>query len=274
MIIRRTDPSSVVQGLRPPLKWAGGKRWLVPHLHKFWLPNRQRRLVEPFCGGLAVALGLKPRHALLNDINVHLINFYHKLQEGLVVRIPMRNDRDLYYQYRSSFNELVARGATATKKSAQLFYFLNRTGYNGLCRFNKSGEFNVPFGRYTTIRYARDFLAYREVLPSWSFTTMDFSALPLRPTDFIYADPPYDVPFTSYAPQGFSWDQQVRLANWLAHHPGPSVLSNQATARVVELYQDLGFELHFLQAPRRINSSGNRAPAAEVLAVKAPHQSG
>src|ERR687896_413085 len=88
----------------PPLKWAGGKRWQVPHLRPLWDAHRDRRLVEPFCGGLAVALSLTPVRAL--------------------------------------------------------FYYLNRTGYNGLCRFNQQGKFNVPFGRYKRIDYRKDFTGY------------------------------------------------------------------------------------------------------------------
>ena len=70
----------------PPLKWAGGKRWQVPHLLEYWEPQKHRRLVEPFTGGLAVTLGLNPKQALLNDINPHLINFYNWLKRGLVIK--------------------------------------------------------------------------------------------------------------------------------------------------------------------------------------------
>jgi D12 class N6 adenine-specific DNA methyltransferase len=76
---------------RPPLKWAEGKRWQVPHLQPLWQPHGQRRLVEPFCGGLAVALGLQPERALLNDLNSHLITFYLWLQRGLTIDIAMEN---------------------------------------------------------------------------------------------------------------------------------------------------------------------------------------
>jgi hypothetical protein len=75
--------------LRPPLKWAGGKRWQVPHLEPLWRAHAHRRLVEPFCGGLAVTLGLQPQRALLNDINPHLINFYEWLKRGLHVDIAL-----------------------------------------------------------------------------------------------------------------------------------------------------------------------------------------
>jgi DNA adenine methylase len=254
--------------LKPPLKWAGGKRWLVPRLAEILRHHRKRRLVEPFCGGLAVALGLAPDRALLNDVNPHPVNFYRHLQAGLRVRIPMRNESALYYGHRSEFNRLVTGRGLQTRKAAELFYYLNRTGYNGLCRFNRRGEFNVPFGHYGRINYVRDFVAYREPLCAWRFENLDFEHLPLERGDFIYADPPYDVPFTQYAKNGFGWGEQERLALWLSRHRGPVVLSNQATDRVVRLYRRLGFELSFVDAPRMISCTGDRSPAREVIAIR------
>ena len=255
-------------GLGPPLKWAGGKRWLVPHLLPWWRSRASRRLVEPFCGGLAVALGLRPERALLCDVNPHPINFYRHLQGALRIRIPMRNERELYYRHRSEFNRLVTGRSLWTLKAASLFYYLNRTGYNGLCRFNRKGEFNVPFGRHAVIHYRRDFTAYRAPLAPWIFRHDDFESVELEPGDFIYADPPYDVEFRQYAKDGFDWPEQERLARWLRRHPGPVILSNQATPRIVELYRGLGYRLHFLSAPRNISRTGDRSPAEEVLATR------
>lgn len=254
--------------LRPPLKWAGGKRWLVPHVRRLWQDHQRRRLVEPFCGGLAVSLGLQPRRALLNDVNPHLVSFYCQLARGLTISLPMENAPEAYYASRRSFNALLAAGHGHTAEAASLFYYLNRTGFNGLCRFNSRGEFNVPFGRYARIAYVRDFSAYRPVFSRWVFSSVDFEALPLKRGDFVYADPPYDVPFTQYARGGFSWDEQIRAAEWLARHKGPVVLSNQATPRVVALYRKLGYALRFLHAPRRISCTGDRTPAREVLATR------
>lgn len=254
--------------LKPPLKWAGGKRWLVPHLRTLWGPHRNRRLVEPLCGGLAVTLSLLPSRALLNDVNPHAINFYRWLQKGFRPKLAMRNDRVAFYACRRRFNDLIAAGRGPTREAAELFYYLNRTGYNGLCRFNSKGFFNVPFGSYRTINYARDFSSYRAPLAGWEFACGDFESLPLGPGDFVYADPPYDVEFTSYSREGFRWEDQVRLARRLAAHPGPVVLSNQATGRIVRLYEGAGFSLEFLEAPRRISCTGDRTPAREVLALK------
>ena len=171
----------LVNGIRPPLKWAGGKRWQVPHLLPLWEPHARRRLVEPFCGGLAVTLGLQPGRALLNDANQHLVNFYRWLQRGLRSDLRMENDESLFYLHRARFNDLLRRGQAESAEAASLFYYLNRTGYNGLCRFNGRGEFNVPFGRYTRINYVQDFSDYRQVFEHWVFTHTDVEAVPLDP---------------------------------------------------------------------------------------------
>jgi len=254
--------------VKPPLKWAGGKRWQLPHMRDLWQPHAHRRLVEPFCGGLAITLGLAPRRALLNDINPHVINFYTWARRGLTIDLPLENQSEAFYTFRARFNALIANGGAGGREAAALFYYLNRTGFNGLCRFNSRGEFNVPFGRYARIRYQIDFSLFRSAFSGWTFRTGDFQDVPLRPDDFVYADPPYDVPFTHYARQAFRWDDQVRTAEWLAAHPGPVVLTNQATDRIISLYSSLGYALCKLSAPRRISCTGDRAAATEVLASK------
>jgi len=253
---------------KPPLKWAGGKRWLVPHLARLWEPHRSRRLVEPLCGGLAISLGLVPEQALINDINPHAINFYRWLKVGLCLSVRMRNQEIYFYARRARFNKIIREGRAASKEAATLFYYLNRTCYNGLCRFNSKGEFNVPFGRYKRIIYKTDFTEYVSAFAQWEFVCVDFEKLPLEPTDFIYADPPYDVEFTQYSKEVFGWNEQVRLAELLARHRGPVVLSNQATERVQALYRKLGYAVAILKAPRLINCTGDRTPAQEVLATR------
>jgi DNA adenine methylase len=250
---------------RPPLKWAGGKRWQVPHLRPIWAPHTRRRLVEPFCGGLAVALGLLPGRALLNDANPHLINFYRWLQRGLRIELPMENVEAAFYRHRDRFNALLEAGEGESAEAAALFYYLNRTGYNGLCRFNSRGGFNVPFGRYKRIGYIRDFTPYRDVFGGWAFTVGDLDTVAVERGDFVYADPPYDVEFTHYSRGGFSWEDQERTAIWLAKHRGPVVLVNQATERIETLYRKLGFTVGFLEAPRRISCTGDRTPAREII---------
>ena len=265
---QRPARASASSPLRSPLKWAGGKHWQLSHLRRLWAPHQGCRLVEPFCGGLAVAFGLRPECALLNDANAHLIHFYQWLKRGFRIELPLENDEGMYYEHRARFNALLDEGLEETAEAAALFYFLNRTGYNGLCRFNQRGRFNVPFGRYSTIRYTRNFSPYAHALSVWTFTATDFEQVPLLPDDFVYADPPYDVPFTQYSKHSFDWDAQERTAKWLACHPGPVILTNQATERIVALYTRLGFDLAFLQAPRMISCTGERHPAREVLATR------
>ena len=257
----RTNP-------RPPLKWAGGKRWLVPYLARLWDPHSHRRLVEPLCGGLAVSLGLVPDRALLSDINPHSINFYRWLKRGLSIGFKMQNEKTYFYEQRTLFNQLIRDGKADGEQAASLFFYLNRTCYNGLCRFNSKGEFNVPFGRYKTLIYKTDFSEYVSAFAQWEFTCVDFEKVALEAGDFIYADPPYDVQFTQYSKEAFGWDEQVRLAEMFSKHRGPVVLSNQATDRIRELYKKLGYEVTILTAPRLINCTGDRTPAQEVLATR------
>ena len=117
-------------------------------------------------------------------------NFYQQLGRGLSLKIEARYDSKLFYAHRRRFNQLVKEDRAQTAEAAQLFYYLNRTCFNGLCRFNQRGEFNVPFGRYKTVNYASDFKAYRNLLRRWSFTDTDIEKLAIKPDDFIYADPP------------------------------------------------------------------------------------
>jgi DNA adenine methylase len=256
--------------VRPPLKWAGGKRWLIPYLADLWIPHPDRRLVEPFCGGLAIALSLRPRRALLNDINSHAVHFYSWLKRGFRVDdgLEFANHEGLYYEHRERFNRLISKGEADSAEAAALFYYLNRTCYNGLCRFNSTGLFNVPFGRYKRINYTRDFTSYYDVVRNWQFTIHDFEQVGVEPDDFLYADPPYDVEFRSYSKEGFSWGDQVRLAQWLSKHKGPTLVSNQATTRIIDLYREVGFEVQVIEAPRMINCTGDRSPAKEVLAKR------
>jgi len=261
--------------LKPPLKWAGGKRWLVPKLLSLWqqYPDyAKNRMVEPFCGGLSVSLGVLPERALLNDVNPHLINFYKQLQDGLRFKISMKAGTENYYANRTKFNDLINKGKAETGLAAQLFYYLNKTCYNGLCRFNSSGLFNVPFGQYARVSNGFNPADYSVAMKRWIFSCVDFSKIKLRDSDFVYADPPYDsekiTAFTKYSKDDFRWEDQVRLVDWLALHNGPVVLSNQATDRIVKLYKGAGYQCELFQAPRMISCDGNRRRAVEVLAIR------
>lgn len=252
--------------LKPVLKWAGGKRWLLPAIKQMF--KSSCRLVEPFVGGASVVLGVQPNKALLNDINSHVINLYKQISNGFVINLELLNDKKYYLQSRERFNKLIEDNQINTKEAAELFYYLNRTCFNGLCRFNKSGKFNVPFGKYKTINYVIDFLQYKETFKNYEFSSKDFSELEIKENDFIYADPPYDDSFTGYSTEGFTWKDQERLVEWLDKYNNPVVISNCATDRIIDLYKNFGYEIEIVKAPRRISSNGNRLPVDEVVAYK------
>src|SRR5204862_2541477 len=118
------------------------------------------------------------------------------------VGVGMENLADAFYDHRSRFNALVRCGRERSREAASLFYYLNRTAYNGLCRFNASGEFNVPYGRYANIRYVTDFIVYRETLASWTFTVGDLADEEIARTAIGYAQPPDAREFAQYPKAG------------------------------------------------------------------------
>ena len=193
----------------------------MPRLRELWMPHAHRRLVEPFCGGLAVTLGLAPRRALLNDVNPHLVNFYRWARRGLTIELPLENSAEAYYACRDRFNALVAEAGRGGREAASLFYYLNRTGYNGLCRFNSRGEFNVPFGRYARLDYRRDFSAFRAVFRNWSFRVGRFRGRAASAGRLRLRRSAYDVPFTRYAREAFGWEDQVRAGRVAGGASGP-----------------------------------------------------
>jgi DNA adenine methylase len=258
--------------MKPPLKWAGGKRWLLKSIEGLWEPYKKLnyRFVEPFCGGLAVTLGLMPKKASLNDVNHHLINFYAHLARGITNNMKMKYDEEMFYEYRKRFNDLVTGHNSKSREAALLFYYLNHTCYNGLCRFNQKGLFNVPFGEYKDVTYVRNFEIYHQAFQNWEFSCKDFEKVTIQKHDFVYADPPYDVEFRQYSSGGFDWEDQIRLAKWIKSLKVPAIISNQATDRIIELYRAMNFDLTFLDGPRMISCKGNRDRAKEVLAIKVP----
>lgn len=255
----------------PILKWAGGKRWILPYLVPLIKGIPFTRLVEPFCGGMAVGLGLQPAAALMNDINPHLINFYRWVaQTGLPIDMPFVNQKVEYYQSRERFNQLAANPqGSKGREAAQLLYYLNRSGFKGLMRWNQNNQFNVPYGEYRRIEYAEDFLEYQPLLQGWEFSCVDFAALEVRQGDLVYCDSPYDgVEFTQYRGHRFTWKDQERLADWVSGLPCPVILSNEATPRILELYKAKGFTCYQLQHRRKIVVRGKHPTVQEVLAVK------
>lgn len=259
---------------RPFLKWAGGKRALVPDIVER-LPDTIAAYWEPFLGGGAVFFALDGRiqTARLSDVNAELALTYQmvrnkpeELIELLGSHESQHEDKDYYYRVRKTTG---ARDAVAV---AARFIYLNKTCYNGLYRVNKSGEFNVPRGQYKnpTICDAAGLGKASAVLQKAEIRFGDFDDM-VDPgaRDFIYCDPPYDGTFTSYAAQGFGKSEQQRLRDAVLrwHELGAAVMvSNADTELIRSLYSSSAFTLHEVSAPRHINSDGGkRGSVAELL---------
>lgn len=263
---------------RPVLKWAGGKTQILSEILEL-LPQRIGTYFEPFAGGGAVffALAAEGRfeRAVLADRNPDLLAVYRALQadaDGVVRELErMRHSEDEYYRIRA----LAPR--SLVKRAARVIY-LNKTGYNGLYRVNRSGQFNVPFGRYKNpnICDADNLRAAGAVLAEVEIVEADFEEVCTRARrgDAVYLDPPY-VPvsrtanFTAYARHPFGPTEHERLAQAFAdleRRGVPAVLSNSDTPETRALYR--GFRAQKVKVTRNINSRPTaRGPVDELLVV-------
>jgi DNA adenine methylase len=247
-----------------PIKWAGGKRWLAPRVAAMFHESGARRLVEPFCGAASVSLYARPKHAWLGDVNYQLINFWWHVKNGHPLEDVGGNVLEDYENARREFN---AR-TSPPERAASLFYYLNKTCFNGLYRVNSVGEFNVPFGKHRTVNYKSSFPEIAEAMQGWSVAHGDFDAWDTDPDDFIYIDPPYDGQFSGFTQGRFLWDDHVRLATWMSKQSGTVVVSNSSSERVQHLYKAFGFGVELIDAPRSISCDGNRKRVKEVFAIK------
>lgn len=264
--------------MKPFLKWAGGKHRLAPLIAPHIAGGE--RLVEPFVGSCAVFLASSYQKAMLNDINTDLVDLYKLVRsegngfidEARELFNEDNNTEPRFYELRSEFN-----GTTCPRRRAALFIYLNRHAYNGLCRYNRSGGFNVPFGRYSKTSFPEE--ALRDFVKATSdveFVSGSFRKVleEAREGDVVYCDPPY-VPlsltssFTSYAPGGFDITDQRDLAN-LARETSARgikvVISNHDTPVTRDLYD--GAEIVAFDVRRSVGASReSRGTSPELLAV-------
>jgi len=273
------DTPAAVPG--PLLKWAGGKRQLLPQLQQR-LPARLVDYFEPFVGGGALlwTLGMrKLRHIVVNDYNSELINLYQVVrsrpQELLASVAVHRNEAEYYYRLRALDREPGYQQLDAVTRASR-FLYLNKTCYNGLWRVNSRGQHNVPFGRYKNPRIAEPANVYAcsDFLQGVELLNGDFSQIRpwLGADSFVYLDPPY-VPlsasssFTGYTAHGFDAAMQQRLrelCDEIDRLGGKFMLSNSAAALVRQLYQ--GYRIEEVQAARSINSrAGGRGKITELI---------
>jgi DNA adenine methylase len=246
------------------------------------IPNFDDRaftIIDPFCGGLGSAFRLASgtgSTAKLSDLNPHLVNLYRQLKSGFKFELDLVNDEATYYEYRDIFNGLIATDATDGPLAATLFYYLNRTGFNGLCRYNRKGFFNAPYGKYKKVNYGLNPRGYVDYFRGWEFKAQSYrSALnvPMSASQsLVYLDPPYHKTYTAYTSSGFTWEDQVELATIASKLDAIVIASNSASPEILELYRDLGFNVETIQAARTVAANGDRTPALEMVAVRIPQR--
>ncbi|GGW78823.1 Dam family site-specific DNA-(adenine-N6)-methyltransferase [Alteromonas halophila] len=264
------------------LKWAGGKYSLVEQIQAR-LPQANK-LIEPFVGAGSVFLNTHFKRYLLNDINPDLISLYSllKAQPDAVISetgklfCEANNDEARYYALREEFNQ-----TSDSFYRAVLFVYLNRHGYNGLCRYSLSGRFNVPFGRYRRPYFPeQEMYTFAEKAQRATFTCLPFEKVfsRARRGNVIYCDPPYapiskTAAFTSYAAKGFGQPAQEKLAELAgraARQRGiPVLISNHDLPLTRSLYKGADFSM--LSVKRSISQNGaKRQPVDEILAFFPP----
>lgn len=271
--------------ISPLLKWAGGKRQLRSDLVRL-LPGEWGTYFEPFIGGGALLVELANRgslgRAVISDLNPELMNLYRVVKrdpEALARALSeekYRNSPESFLQLRDEFNALIGSGKQPVNRAALLVY-LNKHSYNGLWRVNRSGHYNVPFGRHARLSLPvhQDLREFSRMLSGVMLKQADFEQVvrTAKAGDFVYFDPPYHplsktACFTDYTTGGFLFKDQERLARVfrrLSDRGVQLMLSNSCTPEITDLYE--GFSIHTVQAKRFINCKGEKRTGAMEIIV-------
>jgi DNA adenine methylase len=267
--------------MRSALKWAGGKKRVIGDILKVLPVKGKKRLVEPFVGGGSVFLNIDFDEYLLIDMNKDLISLFNiiKNQSAEFIIDAEKyftgdyNHSEKYYDLRKQFNE-----TSDSYQRSILFLYLNRHGYNGLCRYNKSGGYNVPFGRYKHPYFPKteiEFFSKKAQRATFIQGDFETAFAQLRSDDVVYCDPPYSpinrtANFTAYAGNSFTDEDQIRLvacAEKAKRQGVPTIISNHHVDFTRELYKNAD-KREFFQVQRSISPKGKgRVKVKEVLAL-------
>ncbi|MBO1059431.1 MAG: DNA adenine methylase [Aphanizomenon flos-aquae CP01] len=271
--------------VKPFVKWAGGKRQLVPTILANHLPKNYnlQTYYEPFIGGGALLFSLRPKKAVINDSNAELINCYKIIKNSLDELIEdlknHKNNEYYYYDIRDWDREKNFKSKTEVQRASRII-FLNKTCYNGLFRVNSQGQFNVPFGKYknpnildiAVLKAVNKYLNENQV----RILNSDFqeAVKDAKRGDFIYLDPPYDpvsetASFTGYDVNGFNKQEQRRLKEVfddLNSRGCHILLSNACTEFIEDLYKD--YPHTKISAIRAINCNGKKRGKVDEILVK------
>ena len=259
--------------MNPVLKYRGGKSREIPRFLQY-IPNDYNRYIEPFFGGGAVYFYLEPHNAIINDVNTKLMTFYQQLRDNYQEMrtqldelqnqyevnqsefkrlkllypneiVPNANE-DLYYHMRELFNHPDNRFLEGV-----LYFFINKTAYSGMIRYNNSGEYNVPFGRYPNLNTQLVTIQHSELLQHAELFNVDYSQIfnMAREDDFIFLDPPYDCVFNDYGNidmmDGFNEAEHRRLAADFRNLPCRALMIIGKTPLTEKLYGEYIFDEYY-----------------------------
>lgn len=266
----------------PFVKWAGGKRQLLPQI-KERMPGKYNRYFEPFVGGGAVTFELLPANALINDINKALINAYRQIRDvpELFLEIINRLDTQMwedgkkyYYSLREKYNDKLMK-AEYDVELAALLVFINKHCFNGLYRVNGKGLFNVPYNNSRGASVDRKVIMdVSKYLQGVTIVDGDFSKAceEAKKGDFVFIDSPYaplnPTSFESYTKEGFDIESHRRLARYydeLTKRGCLCMLTNHNTELIRELYGNKGYRIDVVTARRSINSDATKRVGEEVI---------
>ena len=270
---------------QPFLKWAGGKRQLLPAI-KEYEPARYSEYYEPFVGAGAVLFALQPRNSTINDTNSELVNCYKVIRDRPEELLQFcqehkdNNSKEYYYQLREQDRKADLKDLDSVKRAARIIY-LNKTCFNGLFRVNSSGQFNVPYGKYknpaiadpAVIKAVSNYLNQAKV----RILNADFEPVlaNAKKGAFIYIDPPYHPisdtsSFTGYSMNGFGEEEQIRLrnvCNELSDRGCKVLASNSAAPLIKSLYDDERYEVVEVKASRAINTVASKRGRINELLI-------
>ena len=266
----------------PFVKWAGGKRQLIPQIRER-MPEKYNDYYEPFIGGGAVIFDLLPANALINDINKALINTYRTIcnEPDAFLKEVNRLDNDMwedgkkyYYSIREHYNDKLMRSEYDVELAA-LFVFINKHCFNGLYRVNGKGLFNVPYNKSRRVSVDEDvIIATSEYLRRVTIIDGDFeqACKNAKKGDFVFIDSPYaplnPTSFESYTKEGFDIESHKRLAKLydeLTARGCYCMLTNHNTELINELYGNKDYKIDVVSVKRMINSDASNRVGEEVI---------
>lgn len=266
----------------PFVKWAGGKRQLIPQIRER-MPEKYNDYYEPFVGGGAVIFDLLPANALINDINKALINTYRTIcnEPDAFLKEVNRLDNDMwedgkkyYYFIRECYNDKLMRSEYDVELAA-LFVFINKHCFNGLYRVNGKGLFNVPYNNSRRVSIDEDvIMATSEYLKGVTIIDGDFkqACKNAKRGDFVFIDSPYaplnPTSFESYTKEGFDIESHKRLAKLydeLTARGCYCMLTNHNTELINELYGNKDYKIDVVSVKRMINSDASNRVGEEVI---------